>query len=257
MQLIDTHCHLDFPDFADELESVIARAEKAGVSRMVSICTKLEDFIHVKKIAQSYDPVFCTIGVHPHEAERYPSLQLSDLTAPIDEKVIGLGETGLDNHYNHSSQEAQERSLRIHIEAARLTGLPLIIHSRSADEQTARILTEEYQNGAFTGLLHCFSAGKALAEAALNIGFYISFSGILTFKNAENVREVARFCPSDRLLVETDAPYLAPAPHRGKRNEPSFVLHTAERLAEIRGEEGEEIGRLTSQNARNLFQKMS
>ncbi len=258
MSLIDTHCHLDFPELYRDLDQILARAEKAGVSRMISICTKLEDFPRIRTIAESHAPVFCAVGVHPHEASRYPSLTARELVALADgAKTIAIGETGLDDHYTHSPMEAQETSFRLHIEAARQTGLPLIVHSRSADDATIRILEEEYQKGAFSGLLHCFSAGEGLARAALEIGFYVSFSGILTFKKAENVRKVAEFCPSQRLLVETDAPFLAPEPHRGKRNEPAFVCHTAARLADLRGISHDALAQITTENARCLFSKIA
>ncbi|MGE5538634.1 MAG: TatD family hydrolase [Gemmatimonas sp.] len=254
--LVDSHCHLDFPDFAEERADVIGRARAAGVGCMLSISTKLSTFPAVRAIAESNGDVFCTVGIHPHEAdaERLDSTQVL-VDASAHPRVVGIGETGLDYYYDHSDRASQQRVFRAHIAAARATQLPLVVHTRDADADMARILGEEYGQGAFPGLLHCFSSSQELAEAALAIGFYISFSGIVTFKNAESVRATARMVPRDRLLVETDAPYLAPVPNRGKRNEPAFVVHTARTLAELRGESADALAEATTANFFRLFAK--
>jgi TatD DNase family protein len=254
--LVDSHCHLDFPDFADERADVIGRARASGVGCMLAISTKLSTFPAVRAIAESNRDIFCTVGIHPHEAdaERLDGTQIL-IEAAEHPRVVGIGETGLDYHYNHSGHPAQERVFRAHIAAARATGLPLVVHAREADDDMARILIDEHRQGAFPGLLHCFSSSQELADAALGIGFYISFSGIVTFKNAESVRATARIVPRDRVLVETDAPYLAPVPNRGKRNEPAFVVHTARALAELRGESPDALAEVTTENFFRLFAK--
>jgi TatD DNase family protein len=225
MMLVDSHCHLDFPDFAAERDAVIARARAAGVGTMLTIGTRLDQFPAVRAIAESYDDVWCSVGAHPHEATDHAATTAGELAAlAAHPRVIGIGETGLDFHYDHSPREAQERVFRAHIAAARETGLPLIIHAREADDAIAAILREEHPPAA---VLHCFSSGRALAEAAVELGYYISISGIVTFRNAEDLRAIVRDLPLDRLLVETDAPYLAPVPYRGKRNEPAFVGSSA------------------------------
>lgn len=254
--LVDSHCHLDFADFRDDLEAVVTRAGAAGVGTMVTICTHLSRFAGVLSIAERFDPVYCTAGVHPHEAAREgvrsaePLLRLAE-----HPKVIGFGESGLDFYYEHSPRPAQEGSFRTHIAAAREAGLPLVVHTRDADEEMMRILAEEHAAGPFTGVLHCFSSGRQLAEMAVDLGLYISFSGILTFNKAEELREVAAALPLERLLVETDAPFLAPVPKRGKRNEPAFVVHTAAALAEVRGMEVEALAAATTDNFFRLFAK--
>ena len=208
--LVDSHCHLDFPDFAEERGAVIGRARAAGVGTMVTICTRLDEFPAVRTIAESDRDIWCSVGVHPHEAADYAEIAAGDLAAlAVHPRVIGIGETGLDFHYDHSPHEVQERVFRTHIAAAQESGLPLIIHAREADAEIARILREER---ATAGVLHCFSSGRALAEAALDLDFYISISGIVTFRNAEELRAIVRDLPLERLLVETDAPYLAPVP---------------------------------------------
>jgi TatD DNase family protein len=246
--LVDSHCHLDFLAKDGDLDQIVARARAAGVTRMVTICTKLSEFDRVKAIAARYDDVSCSVGVHPHEAEEEgqgaPD-RLIELAA--DPLVVGIGETGLDFYYEHSPRAAQEASFRAHAQAARATGLPLIVHSRDADKETVRILREEYAEGAFTGVIQ---------EAALELGFYISLAGIVTFKKAEALRETAAAVPLERLLVETDAPYLAPVPKRGKRNEPAFVVHTVERLAEIKGVAPEDLAGITTENFHRLFRKV-
>ena len=256
MSLVDSHCHLDYLAKDGDLEAVVARAREAGVGTMVTICTKLSEFDQVRGIAERFDGVFCSVGVHPHEAEEEgqgaPD-RLIELAA--DPKVVGIGETGLDFYYEHSPRAEQEASFRAHIAASRETGLPLIVHSRDADEDTIRVLREEQAAGAFPGVIHCFTAGPALAEAALDLGFYISVAGIVTFKKADQLRETLAAVPLERLLVETDSPYLAPAPHRGKRNEPAFVGHTAAKLAELKGVGAAELAAATTRNFEALFAK--
>lgn len=255
--LIDSHCHLDFPDFAAEREEVIARARAAGVGGMLSICTRLGDFPAIRDLAAAHPGIWCSIGVHPHEAKEAPDGVARRLVreATAHPKVVGIGEAGLDFHYDHSPRDIQKAVFRAHAEAARETGLPLIVHTRDADEETIEILTEEQGKGAFPGLIHCFSAGAKVAEAALGLGMYVSFSGIVTFKTAHGVRAVAETVPLERLLVETDAPYLAPVPVRGKRCEPAFTAHTAAFLAKLRGLETAELARLTTANFFRLFAK--
>ncbi|MBL8660362.1 MAG: TatD family hydrolase, partial [Rhodospirillales bacterium] len=234
--LVDSHCHLDFPDFEDELDAVVARAGAAGVGTMLTISTHLSRFERVRAIAERYDNVWCTVGVHPHEAAgEGPATSEALIDLARHPKVVAFGETGLDYYYEHSPREVQARSFRTHIAAARATRLPVIVHTRNADEETARLLAEEHAAGAFGGVIHCFSSTPAMAEKAIALGLYISFSGIVTFKKADALRAVAQSVPLERLLVETDAPYLAPVPNRGKRNEPAFVVHTAAEVARVRG----------------------
>jgi TatD DNase family protein len=254
--LIDSHCHLDFDDLSVQLPDILARAEASGVDQMVTISTKMTTFERVHALAKSHDNIWCTVGVHPHEAGKEGDVSIETLVAKAQSpRVIGIGETGLDYFYEHAPREAQKQSFCTHIAAARQTGLPLIVHTRDADDDMAKILSEEMKRGCFSGLLHCFSSGSALAKVALELGFYVSFSGIVTFKAAEEVREVARAVPLDRLLVETDAPYLAPIPNRGKTNEPSFVVHTAAKLAELRDMGENEMANLTTNNFYRLFKK--
>lgn len=252
--LIDSHCHLDFPDFADDLDGVIARAGDAGVGAMLTIGTRLSAFDGVLAVARRYDNVWCSVGIHPHEAENESGVAAAALVERArDPKVIGIGETGLDYFYEHAPRDAQAANFRAHIAASRETGLPLIVHARDADGDIAAILRDEYAKGPFPGLIHCFTSSRGLAEAALGIGFSISFSGILTFRKADDLRAVAAAVPLDRLLVETDAPYLAPVPHRGKRNEPSFVPHTAKCLAAAKGVSAADIEKATTENFLRLF----
>jgi len=254
--LVDSHCHLDFPDFANELDAVVDRARAAGIGTMLTIGTKLREAERVLAIAERYPEIWCSVGVHPHEAEREADAQTAELIRLSQHpKVVGIGETGLDYFYEEAPRDIQQRLFRAHIAASRETGLPIIIHSRDADEDTARILDEEMGQGAFPGLIHCFTSGADLAKAALGHGLSISFSGIVTFKNAANLREIARDVPEDRLLVETDAPYLAPVPQRGKRNEPAFVAHTAALLAKERHVMAAELARSTTDNFFRLFSK--
>ena len=254
--LIDSHCHLDFPDFADELDDVVARAGEAGVGGMLTICTHVTRFDAVLAVAERYDNVWCSVGIHPHEAANEPEVTAEHLVRMARHpKVVGFGETGLDYHYEHSPREDQRRSFRVHIAAARQARLPLIVHCRDADDDTMAILREEHAEGAFPGLIHCFTAGPAVAECAVELGLGVSFSGIVTFNKADALRDVARRVPADLLLVETDAPYLAPVPRRGKRNEPAFVAHTAASLAEARGEEPDALAGATTDNFFRLFAK--
>lgn len=252
--LVDSHCHLDFPDFSAELPDVVARAKSAGVGICVSIGTKLSRFRDAAAVAAQFPDVYCTVGSHPHEAEHEP---LADSTALIElarqPKVVGIGETGLDYYYEHSPRAQQQANFRVHISAARALSLPLVVHTRDAEDDTIGILREQMGQGAFTGLIHCFTGTQRLAEAALDLGLYISASGIATFKKSEALRNVFRRVPLERLLVETDAPYLAPVPHRGKRNEPAFVVHTAAMLAELKGISIDELAQATTDNFFRLF----
>jgi TatD DNase family protein len=254
--LVDSHCHLDDPDFGPELDEVIARARLAGVGAMLTICTKISRLERVRAIADSHEDVYCSVGVHPHEAGAEPEVEARRLAELAQHpRIIGIGETGLDYHYEHSPREKQKASFHSHIAAARETGLPVIVHNRDADQDTIEILTEEHRKRAFAAVMHCFSAGRELAERAVELGFYISFSGIVTFKDAESIREIARAVPLDKILVETDSPYLAPVPKRGKRNEPAFAVHTAARLADLRDTAPEAFAEATTANFFRLFAK--
>jgi TatD DNase family protein len=254
--LIDSHCHLDFPELTADEAGVLARAKTAGVGGMLTIGTRLDQFERVRAIAERHDNIWCSVGVHPHEAQdegqRAPDRLIEATKHP---KVVGIGETGLDFHYDHSPRDQQIESFRTHIDAARQTGLPLIVHTRNADSETGDILEDEYGKGAFPGLIHCFSSGPEVARRALALGFYISISGIVTFKAAEELRTIVRDLPLDRLLVETDAPYLAPIPKRGKTNEPAFVAHTAAKVAELKGVSLAELEAATTENFFKLFAK--
>lgn len=256
--LVDSHCHLDYLAAAEaDVSAVVERARRAGVGRMVTICTKLSQFDEVSAIADSFEDVYCSVGVHPHEAAdegQKDARRLIELAAGA--KVVGIGETGLDYFYEHSPRDRQRESFLAHIEASRETGLPLIVHARDADDDTVEILKDEAHKGAFPGVIHCFTAGPALAEAALEIGFYISLAGIVTFRSAEALRETVASVPLERLLVETDSPYLAPVPKRGKTNEPAFVVHTAEALATARGMTAADFAAATSENFFRLFTKV-
>jgi TatD DNase family protein len=253
--LVDSHCHLDFPDFAAEREAVIGRARAAGVDTMLTISTRLDQFDGVLAIAESYEGIWCSVGAHPHEAADHAALVAERLVGLASHpKVIGIGETGLDFHYDLSPRDTQEAVFRAHIQASRASGLPLIIHAREADREIARILAEEQPP---PGVLHCFSSGRGLAQAALDLGFYISISGIVTFRNAEVLRAIVRDLPLDRLLVETDAPYLAPVPYRGKRNEPAYVAATAAAVAALQGIDAQHLASATRDNFFRLFAKAS
>jgi len=251
--LVDSHCHLDFADSAAEREAIISRARAAGVDTMLTISTRLDEFDSVRVIAEADAGIWCSVGVHPHEAKDHAELAPQKLVAlAAHPKVVGIGETGLDFHYDLSPRDIQEQVFRAHIAASRESGLPLIIHAREADRELARILDEERPP---PGVMHCFSSGRALADAALALGFYISISGIVTFRNAEKLRAIVRDLPPDRLLVETDAPYLAPVPYRGKRNEPAFVAATAAAVAKLQGLEVAHLAEITSANFFRLFGK--
>lgn len=255
--LVDSHCHLDFPDFADELDAVVERARAAGVGRMVTICTYLSRFDRILAVAERYDDIYCSLGVHPHQAfEEFANVTVEGLVELSKHpKVIGLGETGLDYFYDKSPRDVQQESFRRHIRAAAETGLPLIIHTRDADDDTMRIVREETAGAPVKGLLHCFSSGRQLAEDALDYGFSLSLSGIVTFKKSEDLRAIVRDVPLDRILVETDAPYLAPIPFRGKRNEPAYVAHTAACVAEVKGVPAAEMARISTDNFFRLFDR--
>ncbi|WP_375688400.1 TatD family hydrolase [Pseudooceanicola sp. LIPI14-2-Ac024] len=255
-QITDSHCHLDFPDFDAERPEVIARAVAAGVTRMVTICTRFVNLPNVRRIADENAPVFWAAGVHPMSVAEHPPVTVDELVAlSTHPKFVGIGETGLDYHYTADSAEAQQESLRIHIAAARETGLPLIIHARDADDDMARILTEEYRNGAYSCVMHCFSSSAELATAALDLGFYLSMSGIAAFPKSTELRAIFAAAPLDRILVETDSPYLAPPPHRGKRNEPAYTAHTAAKGAETMGVDLATFARATQDNFDRLFWK--
>ena len=255
-RLVDSHCHLDFPSLRNDLDGVIELAMAAGIGTIVTICTRVEQFPKILEIAERFEHIYCSVGLHPHDAAEEQNLTTARLVElAAHDKVVGIGETGLDYYYNKSPHDIQAQMFRRHIAASRELQMPLIVHSRAADEEMVEILQGESSNGAFPGVLHCFSSGPQLAQAALELGFYISFSGILTFKNAQAVRDIAAEVPLDRLLVETDAPYLAPAPHRGKDNEPAYVAHTAARLAEMCDLSMAEITRQTTENFQRLFNK--
>jgi TatD DNase family protein len=255
-QITDSHCHLDFPDFEGRLDDVLAEAKAAGVTRMVTICTKLRNLDTVRAIAEAHAPVFFAAGTHPMSAADEPLVTVEELVAVAEHpKCVGIGETGLDYHYTADSRDIQQTSLRLHIEAARRTGLPLIIHARDADEDMARILSEEHGRGAYSCVMHCFSSSAALAETALGLGFYLSMSGITAFPKSQALRDIFAAAPIDRILVETDAPYLAPPPYRGKRNQPAYVAHTARRAAETFGIDYVAFAAQTEANFDKLFSK--
>jgi TatD DNase family protein len=254
--LIDSHCHLDFDTFGPELDAVVDRAHKAGVGGFLTICTRLTEFERVRAIAKRFPDVWCSVGIHPHEAASEPETDAARLVEfTRDPKVVGIGEAGLDYYYEHSPRERQREVFRTHIEAARLSGLPLIVHSRDADEETVEMLEQGAKAGPLRGVIHCFSSTAFLAERALALGFYISLSGIVTFRKATALQAIARTIPADRLLVETDAPYLAPVPHRGKSNEPAFVADTAAFVAGLRGIELAQLAAESTANFSRLFAK--
>jgi TatD DNase family protein len=255
--LVDSHCHLDFPDFADDLDAIVARAETAGIGRIVTISTRVRRLEGLLAIAERFPGVYCSVGTHPHHAEEEDGISADELIELTRHpKVVALGEAGLDYFYQHSPREAQERGFRAHIAAARATGLPLVIHTRDADEDCGRILADEMAKGSFRAVLHCYTGGRELAMHAISLGLSISFTGILTFKNSQGLRDLAAELPADRIMVETDAPYLAPGKLRGKRNEPSYVVEIAKVLAETRGVSLEEISRQTTENFFRLFSKV-
>ncbi len=254
--LTDSHCHLDFPDFEGDVQGLIDRAAQAGVHRMVTICTKLRAEPQIRALADTHAPVFYAAGTHPMSAASEPMATVDQLVAlAAHPKFVGIGETGLDYHYTADSKAVQQESLLVHIEAARQTGLPLIIHARDADDDMARILTDEHRAGAYSCVMHCFSSGAALAEAALDLGFYLSMSGIAAFPRSDALREIFAAAPVSRILVETDAPYLAPPPHRGKRNEPAYVAKTAQVGAQVFEMEFADFAAQTEANFDRLFTK--
>jgi len=253
--LIDSHCHLDFPDFADDLDGIVARA--AGIGRIVTISTRVRRLGTLLEIAERFPNVYCSVGTHPHHADEEDGIATEELIELTRHpKVVALGEAGLDNFYDNGSPQAQERGFRAHIAAARATGLPLVIHTREADEHCGRILEEEMAKGSFPAVLHCYTGGRELALKAIALGLSISFTGILTFKKSQTLRDLAAELPANRIMVETDAPYLAPGKFRGKRNEPSYVVEVAKVLAETRGVSLEEISRQTTENFFRLFSKV-
>jgi len=257
IMLVDSHCHLDFPDFANDLDGIVARAEAAGIGRIVTISTRVRQFERLRAIAERFPNVYCSVGTHPHQADEEDGIPASELVALTKHpKVVALGEAGLDYFYKHGSPEAQARGFRAHIQAARETGLPLVIHTRDADEDCGKILDEEIAKGPFKAVLHCYTGGRDLAMKAIAHGLSISFTGILTFKASQALRDIAAELPADRIMVETDAPFLAPGKHRGKRNEPAFVVETAKVLAETRGVSLEEMSRQTTENFFRLFSKV-
>lgn len=255
--LVDSHCHLDFPDFATELDEIIARARAADIGRIVTISTRVKRHAQVLAIAERIPNVFCSVGTHPHYSHEEIDIDAAKLIAISKHpKVVAIGEAGLDYFRNNSPRDAQAHSFREHIQAARETKLPLVIHSRDCDTDMAEILRNESEKGAFPAVLHCFTGGRDLASTAIKLGHYVSFTGILTFKNSDTLREIAAALPLDRVLVETDAPYLAPLPYRGKRNEPAYVVETAKVLAEVRGMSADEIAQQTTENFFRLFSKV-
>ncbi|KAB2915059.1 MAG: TatD family deoxyribonuclease [Hyphomicrobiaceae bacterium] len=254
--LVDHHCHLDFPDFAEDRGGVVARAHAAGVALMVTISTRIRRFGEIRSIAEAYPSVFCSVGTHPHNAHEELDISVAEIVRLARHpKVVAIGEAGLDYFYDKSPRQAQEQGLRNHIAAARETQLPLVIHARDADEDVAAILTEEMAKGRFPAVLHCFTGGAELARRGLDLGLYISFSGILTFKKSDALREIAAMVPLDRVLVETDSPYLAPGKFRGKRNEPAYVAQTAAELARVKGVSEAEIAHATTENFFRLYNK--
>jgi TatD DNase family protein len=254
--LVDHHCHLDFPDFAPERDAVVARAKAAGVGLIVTISTRVRNFAVYRDIAEAYPNVFCSVGTHPHQAHEELDVPVSEIVKlSAHPKCVAIGEAGLDYFYDKSPREAQRQGFLNHISAARETGLPLVIHAREADDDVGDILEAEMAKGTFKAVLHCYTGGQRLAERAVALGLYVSFSGILTFKASDALRAVAKAVPIDRVLVETDAPFLAPLPHRGKRNEPAFVVRTAATLAEVKGVSAEEIAGITTDNFFRLYDK--
>ena len=255
--LVDSHCHLDFPDFAEERAAIVARAKAAGIGRMVTISTRVKRFQQILEIAETFDEVFCSVGTHPHNAAEELDVTAAELVRlSAHPKVVAIGEAGLDYFYDKAPRDAQGQGFRAHIAAARETGLPLVIHSRDCDADMAQILKEESGKGAFPAILHCFTGGRDLAFTAIELGHYVSFTGILTFKNSDALRVIAAALPADRIMVETDAPYLAPLPYRGKRNEPAYVVEIAKVLADARAVSADEIARQTTENFFRLFNKV-
>ncbi len=254
--LVDSHCHLNYKGLVEQQGDVLARARDSGVTAMLNISTRESEWDEVVGLAESESDVWATVGIHPHEADAHPDVDTAKLVKrAAHPRIIGIGETGLDYYYEHSDRGNQQKSFRSHIAASRETGLPLIVHTRDAEEDTAAILAEEMEQGAYPGVIHCFTAGADFARKALDLGFYISLSGIVTFKNAKDLQDVAKWLPADRILVETDAPFLAPVPHRGKTGEPAFVADTAEFVAVLRDVSIEELHEETTRNFYSLFYK--
>jgi len=254
--LADSHCHLNYEGLVEEQQAVLARARARGITAMLNIATREREWDAVLATAEAEPDVWATVGIHPHEADQHPHVDTTKLVERARHpRVVGIGESGLDYHYDHNDRARQQDSFHAHIAACRETQLPLIVHTRDAEEDTLAILGEEMGKGAYPGVIHCFTASRAFADRALELGFYISISGIVTFKNAREIQETAKVVPADRLLVETDAPFLAPVPHRGKRGEPAFVADTLAFLADLRGDDGEELSTLTAQNFHRLFNK--
>jgi TatD DNase family protein len=255
--LIDSHCHLDFPDFAEERDAIVERARAAGVGRLVTISTRVRRFDGIRALAEAYDNVFCSVGTHPHNAAEEQDVTTEDLIElSRHPKVVAIGEAGLDYFYDKAPRDLQAQGFRRHIAASRDTGLPLVIHSRDADDDMIAILEEESGKGAFPFILHCFSSGARLADVGVALGGYVSFSGIVTFKKSDALRAIAETVPLDRLLVETDAPYLAPQPYRGKRNEPAYVVETARVLADVKGISAKALAKQTTDNVLKVFSRM-
>jgi TatD DNase family protein len=255
--ITDTHCHLDFPDFADDLAGVIARAREAGVHRMITISTRVKKAAIYRDLAERFENVFFSVGTHPHNAAEEPDVTLDEIIRLSQHaKCVAIGEAGLDYHYDKSPRDMQAASFRLQIAAARITGLPLVIHARAADDDMISILKDEMGKGAFPAILHCFSSGAELARVGVELGLHVSFSGILTFRNSQDIRDIAAEIPLERLLVETDAPYLAPMPHRGKTNEPAFTAHTARVLAEVKGMELSVLAPILEANTDRIFAKL-
>ena len=255
--LVDSHCHLDFPDFTDDLDGIVERAAAAGIGRIVTISTRVRRLAALLAITERFPDVYCSVGTHPHQADEEDGISSDELIGLTGHpKVVALGEAGLDYFYQHGSRETQERGFRAHIAAARATGLPLVIHTREADEDCGHILEDEMAKGSFRAVLHCYTGGRDLAMRAISLGLSISFTGILTFKNSQALRDLAAELPADRIMVETDSPFLAPGKFRGKRNEPSYVVEVAKVLADTRGVSLEEIARQTTQNFFRLFSKV-
>lgn len=255
--LVDSHCHLDFPDFDEDRDAVLDRARAAGVETIVTISTRVARFPQLRALVERYPQLYCSVGTHPHNAAEEPDVTTADLVRLADDpRVVAIGEAGLDYHYDNSPREAQHASFLRHIAAARETQLPLVIHARDADDDMGAILQAESGQGAFPAILHCFSSGRELARRGVALGLYVSFSGILTFRRSDELRDIARGVPLDRLLVETDAPYLAPVPHRGRRNEPAHVVETAKVLAEVKGLSLEALAKATTDNFYRIFSKV-
>lgn len=256
--MFDTHVNLHGETYAEDIDEVLARARASGVRRMLAICDRFDNFPAVHAIAAEHDDIWCTVGVHPHHSKDFPDLTVAQLVeAAESSEVVAIGETGLDFHYGYSEESAQLRGLKTHIEAARQTGLPLVLHTRNADALMGDILDEEHSRGAFVPLLHCYTGGLELARRGLALGGYVSVSGILSFKSADDVRSVIREIPMDRLILETDCPYLAPVPMRGRRNEPSYLVHVAEALAKLKDIPLEDVQRITDENAQRLFWRIA